>query len=400
MEALRALRRWPASLGVILVCSLASADEGGGQPPPADGHPPAARYTAEELRSRITEAQARITSIRVETRSSDYPDEESQRAGVYVHRVIAVKAPVSLLHISAHGRRFMDWRADPQGQHAIIAAGKALNIYDVNRAYIEEPWPEDRALPGTLPTELFFHATGIFPLTRRPGPRDPSDGVSPVTLVDVSASRLYDRVRATQEWAIDRWCHVLEHPGREALWIDVERGCALVIRESYHRPTGALAWRMECSGHREVAPGVWIPDLIRNIHFDYQASAAEGRKRHLMDTRVAVVRAEVNSVSDDEFRFTPPPGALRLNGPNDTPIQTVSGGEDLLDEQVEWSRSVLRERWEQTSREVGRWPRRTVSFVFLGAAVMGLGAWTVRGRGRRTGRYPDGRPLAGVRRPQ
>ncbi|MDR3637795.1 MAG: hypothetical protein P4L84_28575 [Isosphaeraceae bacterium] len=402
MESRQALKRWTATAGAVLACSLSLAADDKDPSPPGEGQPPAARYAAAELRARIAATQRRITSIRVETHSSDYSDDAAQRAGTYVHRVIAAKAPASLLHISAHGRRFMDWRVDPEGQHAIIAGGKALNIYDVNRAYIENPWPEEQALPGTLPTELFFQATGIFPLTKRPAPRDPFDGESPAMFVDVCASQLYDRVRPAQERVGERWCHVLEHPGCEALWIDVERGCALLARESYHRETGALAWRIECSGHREVVPGVWIPESIRNLHFDYLARTPEARKRRLMDTRVAVVRAEVNSVSDDEFRFVPPPGALRLNGPNDRPIQAVAGGEELLDELVGWSRSVLKERWEQASADSGDERRlwKMMAWTLLGAAAAGMGAWTVvLTRGRRMVQHPDDRPLARERRP-
>ncbi len=120
-------------------------------------------------------------------------------------------------------------------------------------------------------------------------------------------------------------------------------------------PQGNCApfWCLECGGHKEVSAGVWVPAWIRNIHYDYLAPAPELRNRRLQDTRLEIVRADVNSVSDDEFRFILPPGALKLNGLDETPVQTVPGGEEHLDNLVEWSRSVLKERWNRAPSEEG-----------------------------------------------
>ncbi len=362
-------------MGAVWAFALLSASMAAAAPP--------ARYSAEELRAHIAEAQAQITSIRVEIRSNDYDDEDSRRSGTYLYRVIAAKAPASLLHISAHGQQSMDWRMDPEAQHAIIAAGKARNIYEVNRAYIEDDWADDRSLPGTLPTEIFFYATGIYPLTKRPAPRNPMDENLSAVLTGVAASRLYDHVRPAQERLDERWCHVIERPGHDALWIDVERGCAVMAREFSHKETGAPIWRLECSGHKEAAPGVWIPAWIRNIHFDYLAPAPARRNRRLQDTRLEIVRADVNSVSDDEFRFNPPPGALRLNGPDETPQQTVPGGEELLDNLVAWSRSVLKARWDRapSDQRSGVWPEAVLTVCIL-ALIPGLYATLARRRRR------------------
>ena len=374
--ALKALKLWSIALGAVFTFfpAVAHAEE---------EHPPGARYSAEVLRTRIAEAQARVRSISVETRSYDYKEGNLIQAGAYVHRVIAAKAPASLLHISAHGLDNMDWRLDPEAQHAIIGGGRALNVYKVNRAYITDEWPDDRVLPGTLQEELFFHATGIFPLTSRPAPRNMVDGESPAMLTEVAASRLFDRVRTSQERMDGRWCHVLEYPGHTALWIDADRGCATLATENYEPKNRALVWRLECGGHREVAHGVWVPSWIRNIRYDYLARTPELRTRCLLDTRIQIVRADVNTVEDDQFRFVLPPGALRLNGPQETPVQTVPGGEEHLDELVGWSKSTLRDRWDQVSPARSIWSWRLVAWT-LCAVMLAHGIHAVVARGRRS----------------
>jgi hypothetical protein len=61
------------------------------------------------------------------------------------------------------------------------------------------------------------------------------------------------------------------------------------------------------------------------------------------DASIAVLSVEVNAIPDSQFEFEPPPGALltydaRLPD-RAYPVQTVPGGEELLDRLAEWERS-------------------------------------------------------------
>src|SRR5262245_28742406 len=92
--------------------------------------PPAAQFSAAELRERIAAAQRRIQSFYVVYRSDDYQDAQSRARGAYLRRIVAAKAPGSLLHVNAHGTRDIDWRLDPDAQRAIITSKRAVNVYD------------------------------------------------------------------------------------------------------------------------------------------------------------------------------------------------------------------------------------------------------------------------------
>ena len=98
-------------------------------------------------------------------------------------------------------------------------------------------------------------------------------------LNEVVASNEYSVVRPLQEEIDKRFCHVLERPAYDRLWIDVERGCALLARETHAQLNGALVQRIELSGHKEVSPGIWFPTKLRNIQYDYLCPDRSKRSR-------------------------------------------------------------------------------------------------------------------------
>ena len=306
--------------------------------PGQDGAHPAV-LSATELREHIGIAQQRIESVYLVYRSDSYQGAEERAAGTYVLRIIAAKSPGSILHLTAHGTRDQDWRLDFRAQRAIIASNRAVNVYDVNRAFVEEELSSAAPLPGSLPGEPFFHATGVFPLKGRPAPKRIDDG-SPSVLRDVAASREFNVVRPRLEELDGRWCHVLERPGADALWIDVEHGCALLAREAIDPKSGALMWRFECGGHLEKGPGIWLPAWIRYLQFDPNARTADLRRRMVADSRIEILQAEVNSVGDESFSFSPPDGALRLDLRGRNHVQVHPHGVDHLDKLVDWTKQV------------------------------------------------------------
>ena len=91
-----------------------------------------------------------------------------------------------------------------------------------------------------------------------------------------------------QEKVEDRWCHVLEYPGHDRLWVDVERNGALMMQEMFNPNTGALLQRIELKGYREVKPGIWAPREFRNIAFD--GSGQKGDHHKLTDV---VIKAPI-----------------------------------------------------------------------------------------------------------
>jgi hypothetical protein len=293
----------------------------------------AALYAADEIRTRLLAAQKLITSLRVEYRSYDY-DQERYPKGSYLHRIVAARSPHDLYHLSTHGHDRLDWRDDPFQQRATVTKDRLDNEFYLSRTYFECGLRPEEGLPGTLPNEFFFIATGLWPLEGREPIRP--DG-RPYVLREVAVSADYSRVRPFQEKVDGRWCHVLEFPRNDRLWLDVDRGCALLARETHSRRTGGMVQRVELGGHREAAPGIWMPTWVRNIQYDYNAPTEEGRRRVYLDARLQIVAAEVNRVDAGLFAFRPRPGSMRWT--NDEPLTQVQpGGLAHLDEMARWVR--------------------------------------------------------------
>jgi hypothetical protein len=318
----------------------------------SDTEPPKAIYSAKQLRAGLLATAAKIKSLSVVYQSDDYSSGEFPM-GTYLHREVIARAPCSLRHVSAHGHAALDWRNDPFQQSAYVIDHHVFNEFPVNRAYFESQVEPADGLPGTLQDEFFFLATGIWPLDRRAAPR-PLGG--PYMLRDVAEGEEFSAVRPRQEMVDGRWCHVLEWPGKDRLWLDTERGFILLRRDTTYGTRNALGQRLELGGHSEAAPGIWLPRRIQNMQFDYEAPTEEGRQRKIINAQHDVLRADVNPVDDSAFVFQPRPGSL-LYKEGRRPMQAQAGGMDHLGYLV---------RWLQVHAPAS-WPRRAHSAIPFGS---------------------------------
>jgi hypothetical protein len=297
---------------------------------PSATEPPRATYTAQQLRRGLLETADKIKSLHVVYRSDDY-DPERFPKGTFLYREIIAKSPGSLHHVSAHGHAKLPREDDPFQQWAYVADDHWFNEFPVNRMYLEDHLDPKAELPGTMPNDAFLLATGIWPFEGRPAPRVRS---RPYVLRDVARAEDYAVVRPRQERVDGRWCHVLEWPGKDRLWLDTERGFVLLAREMFLGKWRALGQRFELGGHREVAPGIWLPSWIHNLRLDCDGPTEEGRRRRLIDARLDILRADAGPVDDSAFVFRPRPGSLKMSG-RDT-IQAQPGGLDHLDDVAHW----------------------------------------------------------------
>lgn len=312
----------------------------------AEDDPPAATVDAAGLRDALLAAQGRISSISIVYMSDDYDPytiselgKEASPEGMFLRRSVALKAPASILHMTAHGHKSLPWEDDPFQQRARIRDGHLYNEFPLNRSYYEAQVDlKAHGLPGSLPREFLFLATGIWPLS---GVKPIRPDIEPYVLVEVAKSEAYCDVRPRQELIEGRWCHVLERPGRDRLWLDVERGCALMARETHASTTGRLAQRMELGGHREVSPGIWFPMWMTNIQYDHDASDPEKQRRIWKHARHDVLEVRINDVEDSAFAWEPPPGALRIMD-NAPAVQTKPGGLDHIEQMAQWIRKYHR----------------------------------------------------------
>jgi len=297
---------------------------------------PSAKYSAEELRARLHKSQAAVRSFHVVYRAQGNVADGAPRS-MYVRREIAAKAPCFLFYHNTHGCDWFDWRDDPLQKKAYLTANRLYSESSLNRIYYDVEYPPDGALPRSLQGELFFEFTGLWPFDSRPAPR-PFGRVH--VLPEVALSADYSIVRTYQETTDGRWCHVLENPAIDYLWLDAERGCCLLARELYDPATRRLITRLELGGHREVASGIWLPSWIKSIQYDFGARTDQQSTRKVTDSRIDILSIKVNDVADSVFEFHPRPGSLlyRADDPNSQPTQTQPGGLEHLDNLVEWTK--------------------------------------------------------------
>jgi hypothetical protein len=319
----------------ITACFLALVWPGPSQAIGAEA--PAATRSAAQLRAGLLQRHRAIRSFYVEYRSYDYPVAEGYPAGTYVHRIVAAKAPYYFFHHNSHGNDHSDWRDDLDQQNTYVSGTAYFTQLSVDRKYFAGGLKPNDPLPGSMPDEFFLGATGLWPMDDRPPVRFQGE---PYMLCELSGCDAYERVRPVQELCDGRWCHVLERPGYANLWIDTERGFALVAREDYNRANGALIERIESLGHRELQPGIWMPTRLHNVQYDHEASTPSDRLRKKTDASIELQVVRVNDVETALFEHGPPPGAYRVDpGP---PGQSVPGGQDLIADLARWVNNQLR----------------------------------------------------------
>lgn len=307
----------------LLIClTVAGTSALGAQEPPA-------QLKAAEIELVLFKRHNAIRSWRIEYES--VADPSRHQVAYPLHKVVAARSPDRFLEWTRKVTpRTHDWTEDPIQQRLFVNPSSVVLEFPASRSFARLPLASDAQLPGTYPQELLFAALGWWPFDERPAPTLVGGG--PVVLRDIARSKEY-RVRPTQERVDDRWCHVLEHPDGDRIWIDVDNGGAFVARELADASGGVLQ-RIELHGNHEVWPEIWVPLEIRNIVFD-SYGPVNGR-RVLVDGTFRIVSASVNDpLPDSVFEFKPLPGCLEIVGRNRFE-QREPGGVDLLDEQAAW----------------------------------------------------------------
>jgi hypothetical protein len=321
------------------------------------------------LKQCLAENQARLWAWEIEYESARN-DHNGVAANSYVHRIVAAKAPDRYFHWSAHGTPWMESWEDPYQQRLYVSSNRMISERPLHRLYSEHSLGPSDTLPGTASEELLLVALGWWPLAERPSATLVDE--MPSALAKVACSSAYQarsRLEQLGEWR----CQVLECPGRDCLWLDIERGCTLVARQISY-PVQARVHRIEFSSFREMLPDFWAPYTIRNIHYHRSSDGTLGEL--IFESTLIIKRIRLNEdVEDARFVFQVRPGSVARieDGP---PRQTATGGEEYLDEVAEW---VSRFSPQSTSRNSStswfKW-----SDVAVGAFLGGILIWALARR--------------------
>jgi hypothetical protein len=301
----------------------------------AEGGPaqPGSVYSLSAIRAGIAASRARLRSQQAEYVCIGRDPKTGELDPESIHNFVAARG-VKRFHESGHFTANIPWELDPV-RHKVYFTGRTLDLfYPILGLYETSERNAGLQYSWKVQREFFWECQGWWP------PDDdtkPFTGQPPFFLHEVLAQK-DARVRPYQEQADGAWCHVVEVPGVDELWLDPAVGFALRRRNWSGGEPGALFARYELSDYREAAPKVWMPWKIHRIVYDTR-SPASGRRPVLVDALATVLSVKVNDVPAEVFQFTPPPGTLVQD--RDTGKMTqVPGGLSFLDEVIEYTRRI------------------------------------------------------------
>lgn len=241
-----------------------------------------------------------------------------------VHRQVAAFAPDNFYHWSAKGNRSYPWEDDPLQQRLRLSGSRGVIEHPVDRSYSTVRMKPGDPLPGTAPSELLFFVLGWWP-TRAIALPKTTIGAA-VVFAQIARSEDYV-VRPFQSFRNGHLCHVLESTSRgDSLWIDMDRGGALVAREIADPAGRRVRQVIEVTESGQVLPNVWAPLRFRNTVTDMNS------RRKLTDAEMRVRHISVNQPPPPGmFDLQPRPGSIE-GGSGGEFAQAVAGGLDHLDE--------------------------------------------------------------------
>lgn len=299
---------------------------------------PRAELALAEVLDQVRATQGSITGILAEYQV-DY-GKKRMPSGSYLHRIVAIKAPSSLFHSNAHGHNRLAWRDDPFLWVCRVTRDDCTQERPNSAIFTRETLSQTSPLIGSLPQEWLFWATGIWPLTTRPAPR--LFGTVSYMLPDYLADTGEKRLRPFQEEVAGSWCYVVDRPGIDTLWFDMNRGAGLVAREIFGKDSRNIMRRFVLEQQHEIGSGIWLPMRVRDIRFRNAEEMPDGADHSRSEVDFQIVRWQLNEdIPDALFEYVPRPGALWLNAPEGKPVQVDDRSEAHFDHVLSLSHRIV-----------------------------------------------------------
>ena len=297
---------------------------------------PKATEDVRSLKTMMLKTASAIESVRIGYRGN-YSEPRLTELNAFYRVRLSAKAPHFLMYDAAHGHDFLDWQLDPFRQVAYVQKNHYYNYYPLDRMFFWQELAPTAPNPGSLQLPFYFRATGIWPAWQRKAPQ--RDNLAYVLRDIALSSESHTHLRPKLEKISGRWCHVLEHPGSDTLWLDAERGACLLQRELSDKKTGRVLQRFRLLKQEQPAPGIWMPTIIENTVSNIVHDRKTNKESKQEKTSIIGINiCEVNNVPDSHFHFPIPDGALEMDEADRKArsVQVTAGGLDQFDAITNW----------------------------------------------------------------
>ena len=254
----------------------------------------------------------------------------------------------------------------------VYCTGNELNVFYPNGAYFEIS-KHNASQPFAWPVraEFFLVCLGWWP----PGDSTTPPG-DPGYFLHEALKRPHYGVSRLQEVMDGAWCHVVEYPGRDRIWLDPAAGFAMRQRMCFSGDPPRLKQIIRARDFHEVEAGVWLPFSLERVAYDPTRCDDSGAPAVELAVQCSLLKAEANKVRDEDFHFSPPAGTL-VQDRDTGEMWQIPGGLELLDRIIGIAKGRIRIyaklRAERTPVAVHSWVKQTqVPVVMAILAVVDL----------------------------
>lgn len=284
--------------------------------------PEDADWSLVRVRIQVDQSRQHLRSIVVEATSHGSAFSQPR----VTHQIFAIDGRNRFLdraHLNdRHGNT--DGANDPEWRRSYLTEDMLTTVWVVDRFAKMSREQSSNAVGDTLRYDYFMECTGWWPPGESSLPED-----EPVWALHKALQNEDCRVQDSLETVGEHRCVVIEIPGRDKLWLDVDRGCAVIRRERQWEGKWTI---YENSDFREFGDCIWLPwKLHRVIHHGVgPILTKEEQASLLVQSTQTVERMEVNHVPDEMFVFKPEPGMLIYDVERNKRWAIPGGQEEIL----------------------------------------------------------------------
>jgi hypothetical protein len=264
--------------------------------------------TVEQIWKEATARQSGIKSIRVE-----YNEEWKKLLDIPSMKSINISVkPSHIVFVYEGERRYLEKRGPARSSNGspIIPSksvfdGANTYSYRVGSVSVEEGKVKSKCEDG----ESYCNFILQMPYTDQEVANLSNSWTYPHCMRIIDGNTSYS-VLPQQELVDGAWCHVLEYPKRDKIWIDPQLGCTIRRRERYDDVNGVrvVLDKIQLAQFVEAAPGIWVPKECLVQFFPSRANPPEHLNKQYLEQRIIVESVTINQVTDNDFSLSVPAG--------------------------------------------------------------------------------------------